>query len=123
MSVAVRWLDNNGGLHTEARARWIDEVGETARCSHGQSVVTVASHSSNATEAHRHGARAIGKEALLLALGEPPEAMKNSSGDAPERPLIDVPDEVRMNCSIRHAIALVRAVHPGSTDAAILLDL
>jgi hypothetical protein len=126
VSASARWLANNGGLHIEARARWIEETGITRLCAHGQEVVTTASHNTGVAEAHRYGVATLTREALLLILGEPPSLMKcvpENGGGLSERPVLDVHDDVRTNCSIQHAISLIKQVYPSNTDVSTLLGL
>lgn len=122
-----RWLPNNAGVVFEASGRWIEEDGTTKLSPHGDPVVTTMTHCADAISTATYGADVIARELLLALLGEPPEAMKDvlitggpqfapgqniesitSSDVEPTKPILDLSPEVRLNASIRHAVASIK---------------
>ncbi|THD35719.1 MAG: hypothetical protein E7773_10250 [Sphingomonas sp.] len=121
VAVEPSWLANGSGVAIRASARWVDSDGQTHTCPAGQHVELTFSHTADAASVERHGLAALSKEVLLLVLGEAPTLVDhdNEDGTTHSAPIIAFGDDVRLNASVRRAIAVVGAV--GTINAGSVL--
>lgn len=121
VAVDTSWLANGGGVAIRATARCIAADGSSLACPHGQQLVTAHTYSADAGLVALYGAPALAREVLLLVLGEAPTIVeKGPPGDVHAEPMIAWGDDVRLNASIRHALACAAAV-PAASDSSALL--
>lgn len=118
VSVESQWLENGAGVAFKSCARWINADGSTRLCPNDCHIETNASHTADAVSVQAHGVAALGKEMLLLVLGEEPTLI---TIDGEEVPIIGWSADVRLNASIRHALAC--SAETGTSDPATLLGL
>lgn len=121
-----KWLDNNAGTEFYTSARAINADGSTLLCAAGQQVVTEFRHGVDPITLAQLGGAALTKEMVLAVLGEPatlhPETGPDASGNdvTTQQPNLNLPDEVRANVSIRHALAMAASAGP-VTDLGALI--
>lgn len=126
VGVEIRWLGNNEGAEFHAWARAITLDGTTTLSPHGDQVVTETRHVCSPAQLAQFGAAALSKEHVLLVLGEPPTMVDvtgpdgNGGTQTTSEPMIAWGDDLRANCSIRHALAAVASAGD-VTDLASLL--
>lgn len=123
VSVTPRWLENNAGVAFQAWARWIEADGAT-KLIDGQHVETAFTHTGSATEVADRTVAALAKEMLLIVLGETATriTIDDGAGGSMEVDLIPLGEQVRLNVSIRRAIACAEAA-AAAGDPATLLGL
>ncbi|MDH7971033.1 hypothetical protein QH494_02470 [Sphingomonas sp. AR_OL41] len=121
VAVTPAWLANGAGVVISATARWIDRDGCSHTCPEGQHVTLTFSHTADGAAVARHGVQTLAREVLLMVLGEDATLIdyENGDGSTHSAPLIPWSDDVRLNASIRRAIACVAEVR--TIDAASLL--
>lgn len=121
VNVIRKRTGNGTGVHIRAIARWITGTGVQRLEADGDPVKAEASYHASMPEIERHTLAALSKEVALVALGEPPTMVDvpvDAGQPAVQTPMIPVADEVRLNSSIRKAIALAtEAVGAADTNA------
>jgi hypothetical protein len=126
VGVEIRWLENNAGAEFHAWARAISADGTTQLSPHADEVVTETRHTCSPTQMATYGAPALSREHVLLVLGEPPTMVDVTGPDGSggtqttSEPMIAWADDLRANCSIRHALTAVASAGD-VTDLASLL--
>lgn len=123
LSVEHPWLETGEGLSIRACARWIARDGRTRLTALGQHVETNASWTASNVDVAAWGKAPLVREVALLALGEPPQLMREvpeAEGPPSGRPVVDVAEDVRLSWSIRNAVKLVGGAAPAADVAALL---
>lgn len=115
VSADMKRLGNGAGVAITAWARAIKTDGESRVDRHGQDIETATTANFTPEDVKQYGARPLAKEVMLLVMGEPPQLSR-----ADGKPVLDVPDAVRLNASIREAIATVVDTGPAEDAGAIL---
>lgn len=111
-------LGTGAGVLIEAVARWITGTGAQRTEADGDPIMVAFPYSASMAEIEKHGLPALTKEVGLIVLGELPTMVDVPVAEgepAVQAPMIPVSDEVRLNASIRKAIAL-------AADSAVTAD-
>lgn len=109
VSCIVKRIAHSNDQAYHAKARHIDEHGETKRDAHGQFVQTEHQHTACPQELAMHGDKIMRKEVMLLVLGE--DGTIHDEGH-----VIDFDPRIRETASVRRAIASSAATFASVRD-------
>ena len=112
VSAEIGWIQN-GAVVVKGIARWIEADGRTKRTASGREVEVSYPATIGAHDVATFGVEALAAEVQRMVVGEPAQLTREvlvEEGDPEVRPVIDVPESVRLGISVRAAISAVRQV-------------